>query len=335
MDFSQLCCRVINFRLFLALSIFIASCSSQAQLNDSAYVVPEQLKLKSSTAQAARYVGDLKSGDHVTITGRSNGEDGTPWFNVRGPGGEAGWAEAKNFIKQEIVDKSRQIADEIKEIPTQAVGKSKAALKLRLTPERTDDSNVATMLPSGAILEIVARDRKPRPASQDAKDQAKTGKEDAQLRYDDWYEVRLKDYAVLPAGWIYGGSVDLEIPDEILYFVSSGRRITGWQKIADIHGNDSKSGEHYLVVERKVFDADDQADFDRVKVLAYDPASRNYNTPFREDVTGRFPVILKMQGTQGTFQLNVFDKSKKLQSLTYKLEMLDGGKVKVVKPDRK
>lgn len=325
----------LGFKWILVCTVFVGSCSSRTELEDTAYVVPEQLKLKSSTAQAARYVGELKSGDRVTITSRSSGEDGTPWASVAGPGGESGWAEAKNFVKQEIVDKSRQIADEIKEIQTQAVGKSKASLKLRLTPDRTDDGNVATMLPSGVILEIVARERKPKPPSLEANDPPKSGKEQSGTRYDEWYKVRLKDYAVLPAGWIYGGSVELEIPAEILYFGSSGRRIIGWQKIADIPGNDSKSGEHYLAIERKIFGADDQVDFDRVKVLAYDPASRNYTTPFREDVSGRFPITLKMQGTKGTFQFDALDKNRQAQSLTYSLEMLDGGKVKVTKPAKK
>lgn len=326
----------LGFKWILVFIIFVASCTSRTWSGGTAYVVPEQLKLKSSTAQAARQVAELKSGDRVTVKGRGNGEDGTLWISVTGPGGESGWAEARNFVKQEIVDKSRQLAEEIKDVPTQAVGKSKATLKLRLTPDRSDDTNVATMLPSGAILEIVARERKPKPAAGlEAKDPPMSGKEPAGTRYDDWYKVRLKDYAVLPAGWIYGGSVELEIPGEILYFASSGRRITGWQKIADVPGNDSKSGEHYLVIERKNFNVDEQADFDRVKVLAYNPASREYTTPFREDVLGRLPITLKMQGTKGTFQFEALDKNRQAQSQTYSLEMLDGGKIKVIKPNKK
>ncbi len=340
MDFShsqgKACLRAV---LILAL-LLLASCSQASSINEAAYVVPERLKIKSSTAQASRVVAELKSGDRVTITGRANAEDGTPWAKVNGSGGETGWAEARYFVKDGVVEESRRIAEKFREIQTQAVGKSKATLKLRLTPDRSDDANVASLLPSGTILEIVGRERKPKPANliTELEGDAATGKASKnppEIKYDDWYLVRLKDYAVLPAGWIYGGSVSLEIPSEIIYFSSSGRRITGWQKIATVPGNDSKSGEHYLVLERKVVDADEYADFDRMKVLAYDPDSRNYSTPFREDISGRFPVTLKMEGTRGQFQLTKVDKNNQTQLLTYDIEMLGGGKVKVLRPGKK
>jgi hypothetical protein len=309
-----------------------------SSLNETAYVVPERLKLRSSTAQASRVIAEVKGGDRVTITTRANAEDGTPWVKVNHPDGEQGWAEARYFVKEGVVEESRLIAEKIKDIQTQGTGKSKATLKLRLTPDRSNDSNVATLLPSGTTLEIVGRDRKPKPANLTVEAEneipSKTSKSAPEIKYDDWLLVRLKDYAVLPAGWIYGGSVGLEIPPEIIYFVSSGRRITGWQKIATIHGDDSKTGDHYLVVERKNSGADDQVDFDRVKILAYDPHTRNYSTPFREDLSGRFPVTLKMEGTRGQFQLITIDKNNQQQSLTYTIEMIDGGKVKVTRPIR-
>ncbi len=325
--------------VFLSVSVLllVAACSSGSLLNETAYVVPEKLRLKNSTAQAARVVGELKSGDKVSISGRAKSEDGTPWVNVKGPEGQSGWAESRYFVQEEIVNKSRKMADDIRGIQTQAVGKSKATLRLRLTPDRTNDENVATTLPSGTVLEIVARERKPRPVSVDAKsDGGQAGSEAAdsseknEVKYDDWLQVRLKDYAVLPAGWIYGGSVELEIPGEIIYYLSSGRRITGWQKLGMALGSDNRAGDHYLVLERKVFKADERVDFDRVKVLAYDPASRDYSTPFREDVSGQFPVSLKMEGQRGSFRIIAFDKNDQKHEFEYDVE-ISGGKVKVTK----
>ncbi|MGE0133197.1 MAG: SH3 domain-containing protein [Blastocatellales bacterium] len=319
--------------IILSLPVFLAACSQDPLADNKAFVVPERLKLKSSTAQAARVVGELKSGDHVTITDRANAEDGDNWSQVKGPNGEEGWIESRYLVKQEIVEKSRKIADEIKDVPTQAIGKSKATLKLRLSPDRGNEDNVATALPSGTMLEIVGRERKPRPAAIESKSEAKEDS-DRNVRYDDWYQVRLKDYAILRAGWIYGGSVELEVPPEIIYFVSTGRRITGWQKIGTVRGDDSKSGDHFLVLERRNSGADEGVDFDRIKVLAYDPATRNYSTPFREDITGRFPVTLKMAGTRGRFQIVAVNKNGQEQKLTYEVEMLEGGRVRVTKPPK-
>lgn len=318
------------------LALAISSCSQQASLNETAYVVPERLKLKNSTAQAARVIGEVKTGERVTILSRLNAEDGTPWVKISAPGVEDGWAEARYFVKESIVEQTRQIAEQIKGIPAQAIGKSKATLKLRLTPDRTTEDNVATLLPSGTNLEIVARERKPRPALPDAKaggaKDAKEGDENPAVKFDEWFQVRLKDYAVLPAGWIYGGSIEMEIPAEIVYFVSTGRKIVGWQKLGTVHGDDSRTGDHYLVAERKVFDADESADFDRVKVLAYDPATRNYTTPFREDLLGKFPILLQMDGQRGTFQLTALEgKDKQSYKKDYTVEMPERGKVKVTK----
>jgi hypothetical protein len=101
--------------------------------------------------------------------------------------------------------------------------------------------------------------------------------------------------------------------------------------IGTVKGDDSKSGEHYLVLERKNFGADEKIDFDRIKVLAYEPYSRDYSTPFREDIAGRFPVTMKMNGTCGHFQIIAVDKNGQEQKLRYDVEMLEGGKVRVTK----
>lgn len=321
--------------LSLAVLLLAVSCSKGSLLSESAYVVPEKIRLKNSTAQAARVVGELKTGDKVSISGRAKSEDGTAWVNVKGPEGQTGWAESRYFVQEEIVNKSRKMAEEISGIQTQAIGRSKATLRLRLTPDRTTDDNTATLLPSGTLLEIVARERKPRPASFDGKSEGENESDDSktktEVKYDDWLQVRLKDYAVLPAGWIYGGSVELEIPGEIIYYVSSGRRITGWQKLGTAQGSDNRSGDHYLVLERKVFKADERVDFDRIKVLAYDPSTRDYTTPFREDVSGQFPVSLKMEGQQGHFRIVVLDNNGQKKEIEYSVELLSGGKVKVTK----
>ena len=317
--------------IILSLPAILASCSQSSLQDEKAFVVPERLKLRNSTAPAALVIGELKGGDQVTVTNRETAEDGDNWSKVKGPGGESGWAKTLNLVKREIVEKSRKIAEEIKDVPTQAVGKSKAMLKLRLSPDRSDDDNVATSLPMGTILEIVGRERKPRPATIEGKGEAKEDS-NGNVKYDDWYKVRLKDYSVLPAGWIYGGSVELEIPPEIFYFVSTGREIVGWQKIGTVTGEDSKSGDHFLALERKNSGAAEGVDFDRMKVLAYDPATRNYSTPFREDVAGRFPLTMQMEGTRGHFQVITTDKNGQTQKQTYNVEMLEGGKVKVTKP---
>jgi hypothetical protein len=318
--------------LLLAGAALSAACSGNAAPDETAYVAPANVRVRNSTAQISTTVGELKGGDRVTIVGRSYSEDGRLWAKINAPNVEPGWAEARYFVNAKVVEESRRIADMYKDTQTQAIGRSKAALKLRLTPDRSDDKNVAILLSEGTELEIVGRERKPKPATlvTEAEGNSAANKTSAPA-YDDWLLVRLKDYVVLPAGWIYGGSVELNIPGDILYFASTGRRITGWQKLGTVKEDDGGSGDHYLVLERTISNADEHVDFDRVKVLAYDPASREYTTPFREDVSGRFPINLRMEGTRGRLKVPVIDKNNESKDVTYDIEVLDGGKVKVTR----
>jgi hypothetical protein len=315
--------------ILFGFGLLAAACSKVSLINETAYVVPERLRVRSAVAEATRTVGELKTGDKVTVSDRAKAEDGSSWSKINGPDGQSGWVETKNLVKEEVVTASRKLADEVKAISAQALGKSKASLKLRLSPDRASDENVTTTLPAGTAFEIVGRDRKPRPSNLPTA-QSPTG--DNQVRYDEWFKVRLKDYAVLPAGWIYGGSVELDIPGEILYFNSTDRKIVGWQRIATLKGDDSKSGDHYLVVERKITKADERADFDRVTVLAYNPYSREYGRKFKDEVIGRFPVELYMEGTRGSFRVMAFDTASQLQARDYTIEMREGGDIKVTKP---
>lgn len=311
----------------LILLVLAISCSGGQSLNETAFVLPERLRLRSSTAQASRFVTELKGADKVTITGRATSEEGAPWVKIKGPGGETGWAEARYFVSNEVVEQSRRLEEEIRNIPTQAIGKSKATLRLRLTPDRTVDSNTATLLPAGTLMEIVGRRRVPKNSqAASSADNGSTGS-----IHDDWLLIRLQGFAVLPAGWIYGGSVDLDIPPDIFYFNSSGRRISGWLKIGTTHGDDGRSGDHYLVLERKTSGGDDRVDFDRIKILAYEPVSRSYSTPFREDIPGVFPATLKMDGTKGKFEIITIDADDRKQTRTYLIEIIDGGKVVISK----
>ena len=84
-------------------------------------------------------------------------------------------------------------------------------------------------------------------------------------------------------------------------------------------------------MEKNNFDADERGDFDRIKVLAYDPKRREYGTPFREDVLGRFPVISKMEGSRGQMSITALDKAGQPSKVDYTIEMLEGGKAKVTR----
>jgi hypothetical protein len=310
----------------VACSLLVGSCKSGASAGTQATVVPERVKLFNSTAEVSHVVGELKSGDQVLVVSKAD-EQGKNWVEVKAADGLTGWLDPRYLVSQEVVNQSQKLAQGVKETPVQASGRSKASLKLRLTPDRANDDNVAILLPSGTAVEIVARERRPRPALPSDKE----GDDTSAQKFDEWYEVRLKDNQVVPAGWIYAGSVELETPPEIVYYVSGARRIVGWQNLGSAHDTEGHAGDHFLVLERRVDGSDDTADFDRVKVLAYSPGSRDYYTPFREDLKGHFPVVVTMNGQRGMFKINTIDKDGNPKLLEYAIEMPSQGKISVKK----
>lgn len=319
--------------LLCLLLLGLMGCSSAKGVlnNEVAFVAPEKVRLRSSTAEAARSVGEVKSGDQVSIIERKT-EGNTAWANIKSPEGITGWVESKTLVKQSIVNAAQKIANEIRDIPTQAVGKSKARLKLRLTPDRNDDDNVAFELSAGTVLDIISHDRQPRPERLIAQQAASANPAAPSIpKFDDWYQVRLRNLAIIPAGWIYGGSVELDVPGDISFFASTGRRITGWQTIGSTQDEQNQTKEHYLVAEKPLFGSADQLDFDRLKVLAFDPKGGEYYTPFREDLKGRFPILVKRDGNHGSIQVLALDKTKQPATVDFTFEITENGRPKVTR----
>lgn len=301
----------------------LSACSSEMPGGSTALVVPGQLRLRSSTAEAARTVGELRGGEVVTIKERSEA-DGIAWARVIGPNGVSGWTQVRNLISEDLAARSQKLAEEMQAIPGQAIGRSKASLKLRLAPDRTTEDNVLTLMPSGTEVEILARDRRPRPATASGETESATD-----TKYDEWYQVRLRDNKVTPAGWIYGGSVELQVPHEISYYGSFGRRIVGWQKLPSAQGAEDPNAA-FVVLERQISGAGEGIDFDRLKVMAYDAVARDYYTPYREDLDGRFPASVEAESGRGTFAVRQV-KDGATNEVKYGFETLEGGKLKVTR----
>jgi hypothetical protein len=338
---------VAAFLVILSSVSLSTGCERRPPLEEKAYVAPERLKLKSSTAQAARYIAELPGGTLVTITDREASDEGILWAEIRGPQPEnrVGWVEARFLVNAQLVESSRQLEAQIRSIPTQAHGRSKATLKVRLTPDRAGEENVVTVVPSGSLLEIVGRERHPRPPTSPSTPNEgenpllpSLSSAPPDQKFDDWYLVRTQSLPIAPAGWIYGGSVMLDVPPEIAYFVSDGRRITGWQKLGSAADEFGRSGDHYLVLEHRIAGGQENLDYDRLKILAYDPLTRGYRTPFREDLAGRYPVSLSMLGSRGYLEFSAADRSGQVRPYRYQLDLDAAGSIRTSRlappPDR-
>ena len=203
----------------------LSACKS-ALLGETAFVVPENAEIRSSTAKASRTVGSLKRGDQVTIVEKTS-EGSDNFVRITAPGNVEGWMIARNLITKSNADKSKEFAATLADIPAQAIGKNKNSLKLRLTPDRSSDENVIVQLPAGLSFELVDRETRPKaveknvaPTPQSSKPGTTEDKESG-ASYEIWYKVRVADNPIVPGGYVYGGSIELDTPYMKLNIFSS------------------------------------------------------------------------------------------------------------------
>jgi hypothetical protein len=258
-----------------------------------------------------------------------------------------GWIEARNVMPEDVLEESRKLAEQDKDIPAQASGQLRASSNLRLTPDRSDNENIMMRLDSGSSFEIVGWKRVPKPKSSEAiesdvapkagsaqegsarsRRQAEEPPEEEQAN-EVWYRVRLSPNASpAPAGWIYGKQVELAVPSDIIFY-RGGREFVAWQRLdgdtkdnaADKDaGREAKPGS-WLILEKSTANRQqgvDEPDFDRIYVLGYDKRNQEHYTAYRSpDVRGYLPARIEGQGDNRSF--------------TIRLQEQEGGEVKEVR----
>lgn len=320
----------------------LSACKS-ALLGETAFVVPENAEIRSSTAKASRTVGSLKRGDQVTIVEKTS-EGSDSFVRITAPGNIEGWMIARNLITKSNADKSKEFAATLTDIPAQAIGKNKNSLKLRLTPDRSSDDNVLVQLPAGLSFELVDRETRPKAVEKNAtptpqpqasgKPGAPEDKESG-ASYEIWYKVRVIDNPIVPGGYVYGGSIELDTPYEIKYFLQPDKKIVGWQKLGSVKDEKGEEHFHYVIFEKSYNKDDEKSDFDYVHIVGFDSKNKSvaYYNVLRDSRRGTFPVIVNVEGSRATFKFNALDASNQETSVQYVTETTDKGRLRATPPD--
>lgn len=328
-----------------ALVLSLSACKNTL-LGETAFVVPEKMEVRSSTARASRPIGNLKRGDQVTIVERTT-EGDVNYVRIQGPEGLDGWAMSTNLVTLANLDKAKEMAATIVGIPVQAECRSGSSIKLRLTPDRTNDENVLVILPNGTSFEIYDRETRPKAADpkaaeKDAKEAAaatakptKSGDPSTQgAKYEIWYKVKPKENPLIPAGYIYGGSVELDVPQEIAYFMHPTRRIVGWQRLGAVKDDRGQENHHFVIFQKAYNQADEKSDFDYFQIVGFDAKNKSvsYYNVMRKELRGTFPVTVKIEEKRASFQFKALDNSNTETPVEFSLLTDDKGRVKV-QPD--
>ena len=360
----------------LAVTLIFTGCSAIASRGSSGVVVSHRAQIRSSTAVVAADLLEVARGDGIDILDSMEVPDPSDntrkelWYRVRAHDVDKteGWIEARNIMLDEVIGKSRKLADEDKDVQAQATGQLHASSNLRLSPDRTKDDNIMMRLDSGASFEIVSwkrvpkvkegapdeSDTAPKPGSATSargkSDRSEEEDQEAQETTELWYKVRLAPaISPAPAGWIFGKQVELTVPSDIIYY-RTGREFVAWRRLDEESTDESSamqtkdvartSRPGSWVILEKSNPKDEphkigEPDFDRIYVLGYEKHDQDHYTAYRSpDVEGYLPLKVEGKGANKTFTARIKDDSNQVKDMTFSLYRDEHGVMRVTPPEQ-
>lgn len=360
--------------LVFALVLLSVGCQTLAKRSSTGVIVARRAQIRSSTAVVAADLLQVNRGDVVDILDFTDVTDPTDnsrkerWLQVKARDTDTteGWIEARNVMPDDVLESSKKLWAEDKDIPAQATGQLRASSNLRLSPDRSGNENIMMRLDSGSSFDIISWKRVPKPKSSEAietdvapkagsaqQGSAKSGQqqpdndEEPEETNELWYKVRLSNAASpAPAGWIYGKQVELAVPSDIIFY-RTGREFVAWQRLdgeskdkspgdKDV-GKEAKPGS-WLILEKSSSNQPhgvDEPDFDRVYVLGYDKRNQEHYTAYRSpDVRGYLPAKIEGQGESKSFTVRVQEEEGgPTKEVRYSLYKDARGVLKVTAPN--
>ena len=275
-----------------------------------------------------------------------------------------GWIEARNIMPEEVLAKSRKLADDDKSTQAQATGQLHAGSNLRLSPDRSNNENIMMRLDSGSSFEIIGwvrvpklkgvesseSDTAPKPgtASTNKKETDEENPEDLETT-ELWYKVRLSpSISPAPEGWIFGKQVELTVPSDIIYY-RTGREFVAWRRLdeettdeasatktKDV-AKDSRPGS-WVILERsssKEPHKIGEPDFDRIYVLGYEKHDQDHYTAYRSpDLEGYLPIRVDGRGGNKTFTVRIKEDGGQVKDVMFSLYRDEHGVMKITPPEQ-
>ncbi len=348
----------------------VENVSGLVGINETGTVIANKAQIRSSYAVVAADLLEVKRGEKLEVLDEVDFEK-VHWYRVRAGDDDKteGWIEAQNMITSELLEKSKKLGEEDKDFPPQASGQIRAATNLRLSPEQRDD-NILVKLDNLSNFDIVSWRFVPK--SQDALDvdnarrgeqkQAKGKTRNAEIeaakeanepekieeKYDIWYKVRL-DPSVSPAptGWIFGRQVELQVPNDIVFYQHNNRKFVTWHRLDNVDTNDkstkpgdvakvAKPGSWVILSRTNMVKAQDgiEPEFDGIIVLAYDKYNEEHYTAYRSgDVWGLLPLKIEGSGDNKTFVLKLRNTAGQMEEKRFVTFKDPKGRLKITVPE--
>lgn len=342
----------------------VSGVSNIVGLADTATVISKTAQIRTSYAVVAADLLEVKRGDRLDVIDQVDFER-VLWYRVRARDEvkTEGWIEAQHVITSDVLEKSKKLAEEFKDVPPQAAGQLRAASNLRLASDMSPE-NILFKLANGSTFEIMDWKFVPKQEVADVDDAAKgeekqtkrTRNEEIEAareagepekldeKYDVWYQVRLDpSVSPAPAGWLFGRQVELQVPSDIVFFQSNNRKFVTWQRLDTDLASKSVSTDklsapgNFVILSRsnqvKAIDGV-EPDFDGIQVLAFDKYDQSYYTVWRSstDVWGVLPLRVEGQGDNKTFIVQLRNPEGKMDEKRF-VVFRDKSRLKVTPPE--
>lgn len=344
-------------------------------LNETATVIAPRTYIRSSYAVVAADLLEVKRGETLDILDETDYEK-VHWYRVRARDEEAteGWIEAQNVIVGTLLEKSRKLAEEDKDLQPQATAQLRAPTKLRLSPEIRDDNVLLKLEKKGDIettFDVISWKLVPKAQEEAAEEETKTSAnavprrgrtrneeieaakqeekpEELEDKYDIWYKVRLdKSVSPAPAGWLFGRQVQLQVPNDILYYQIGQKKFVTWQRLDTTVEPDKTSKDKdstkiakpgsWVILSRSNFVKSkdgNEPDFDGILVLYYDKYDEEHLTIYRSgEVWGKLPLRVDGTGDNKSFVVNLKNANGEFEEKRFAIFKNARGHLQVTPPD--
>lgn len=340
------------------ISSAIDNVSNVVGLTDTGTVIVKRSHIRSSYAVVAADLLQVNRGDKLDILETEDFEK-LRWYRVRAHDDDQteGWIEAQNVIAGSLLEKSKKLGEEFKDLQPQATGQLRAVSNLRLSPEQKDD-NLIYRLENGATFQIISwkyvpKVVDPNEANKKSKNEevesAKEANKPEEMdeKYDIWYRVRLSpDVSPAPAGWLFGRQVELELPTDIGIYQKESNKIITWQRLDTAEAEEKYSskdsgtkisapGSWVILLRSNVVKSTDgnEPDFDSILVLGYDKYDQAHYTAYRNSkIEGKIPLKLEGTGDNKSFNIQIKNASGALEEKRFVIFKDQKGRLKVTPP---
>ena len=363
--------RLTKSIIVFVLLVLTAGCATLAKKSNTGVIVARRAQIRSSTAVVAADLLQVNRGDAVDILDTSDVSDPSDntrkerWLRVRARDTDntEGWIESRNVMPDDVLEESKKLGAEDKDVPAQATGQLRASSNLRLSPDRSGNENIMMRLDSGSSFDIISWKRVPKPKSSEAietdvapkagsaqQGSSKSGQQGDENKDEEtnelWYKVRLSaEASPAPAGWIYGKQVGLSVPSDIIFY-RTGREFVAWQRLDGDKDNSSGNKDagkedkpgSWLILEKSSSNQPhevDEPDFDRIYVLGYDKRNQEHYTAYRSpDLKGYLPAKVEGQGESKSFTIRLQEEEGgPLKEVRYSLYKDARGVLKINAPN--